>query len=250
MGKCVAKANGGYSDAGCTERVTTTKGRKTHGAFEWTHSPETINAVGGIAVFEATDGRQIVCSSTSAPFFAPQTSNTTVTQAQITFRGCRELASLASCQNGAEGEIKTRQLKGVLGFISGGGSPHPVVGLSLELSSASVNHAPQGNRVIVEFACPAIGLEHIVIGQSTTGKGGDSVIAPIEPIDVMTTGLTRTYSESAPGLQSVTKFESRSEDVLEIGFDGAKGPFERAALILTTTCLPEYEPIEIRAFVS
>lgn len=255
-GKCVAKANGRYRDAGCTERAAKTKGHKSGGEYEWIHSPQTIDAAGGTAIFQAVGGREIVCGSegggvgTSAPFFTPQTSSRTVTQAQITFRDCHEPISGATCQNGAEGEIKTRELKGVLGFISGGGTPHPTVGLSLELSSASLRHPPHGKRVIAEFACPTLGLDHIIIGQSRAGTSGASVIAPIEPVDAMTSILMRTFSESAPGLQSISQFESGSEDVLEIGYEGPEGPFGKVALLLTTTCTAEYEPIEIRAYVS
>src|ERR1700733_2259905 len=62
-GKCVAKANGRYRNAGCTERAATAKGHKSVGEYEWIHSPQTIDAAGGTAIFQAVSGREIACGS-------------------------------------------------------------------------------------------------------------------------------------------------------------------------------------------
>jgi hypothetical protein len=249
-GKCIPKARGEYRDAGCTEAAESAGER----AFEWKHSPrnkEVIVSEGGKAVFEDVSGRQIVCGGFNGLWHVPEDGDKNIDQVHLAFTDCRESASGASCQNAAPGEIQTAQLFGFLGYVSGGGSPSPSVGLSLEPYSG--RRAKPTSGPFAEFTCPALSPEPVVIGQRTGraaagGTAGDSVISTIEPVDTMTNRLTRTYSEVAPGMQSLTKFESEPEDVLESSLEGPKGSFELTALTLVTTCSSK-EPIEIRAYV-
>ena len=147
----------------------------------------------------------------------------------LSFRGCS--TSFPEC-----GELRTARLRGALGFISGGGSPSPSVGLDLK-----PQHPDSGP--FATFAFPSAGG---IVGRARHGKRGDSVISRITPIDEMTTMFTQTYSESAPGVQDPTKFEDGKEDVLEMSLSGSGG-FEQTALTLTTSDTTR-EPVEIRAY--
>jgi hypothetical protein len=148
--------------------------------------------------------------------------------------GCVDVSSGVFC-----GEIRTKELGAKLGYISGGGSAHPVVGLDMK---------PVTGRVFAEVACPASGPKNVVLGKKKGSGGGGSLISHIEPVDEMTTSFTETYAQTG-GVQNPTSLESGDEDVLEGSFTGPKGPFERVGLQLTYTNTTE-EPLEIRAYCS
>jgi hypothetical protein len=156
------------------------------------------------------------------------------TRGFLLFNGCVDVSSGVLC-----GEIKAKELGAKLGYISGGGSAHPVVGLDMK---------PVTGRVFAEVACPASGPKNVVLGKKKGSSGGGSLISHIEPIDEMTTSFTETYAQTG-GVQNPTSFESGNEDVLEASFTGPNGPFERVGLQLTYTNTTE-EPLEIRAYCS
>lgn len=242
-GRCVADATGQYTDAGCTEHVA--KGES--GKFEWLGRGQIVNraitAVGPEVVIEGA-AHKIACTGTggggggggaepaATMGLLVEPSGLQQTKGSLSFQGCTYVTAGASC-----GELKTPELVAVLGFISGGGSPHPVVG---------VDTRPVKGGVFAEVACPASGPKNVVLGRKKPGKAGNSVISHIEPIDQMATGFTETY-EQAGGVQNPTSFESGKEDVLEASFDGRKGPFEPVGLKLTYTNTTE-EELEIRAY--
>ncbi len=237
-GRCVAGAKGKYRNAACTEPVA----KRAEGSYEWKHSPnnEVIRNGAGEAVLETVGGTKIRCSHFEGELWIPETTDTVVTDVHLTFVECVEPKSGASCQNGAKGEIKSTKLQGVLGYIAGGGTETPSVGLSLA-------PAP-GQGALAEFTCPELRPEQIVLGKPGGGGHGDSVIATITPVDLMTPEFKLTYSETS-GVQSPTKFEGEgNEDVLEMSFNGRKGAFEQTGLLLETPYSSGSVEREVRAY--
>ena len=110
-----------------------------------------------------------------------------------------------------EGEIVTRRLKGRLGFISGKGEESPKVGLALE---------PEEKKgLFAQFMCAERFLV-IRVGVFPGGKGGDSIISPITPVNRMAVKNTQTYKqaetevepgkfEPEPGIQEPDPFRRR-----------------------------------------
>jgi len=243
-GKCVkAEKNGKYKDAGCTEPATS----RGEGLYVWRHTANTEEIVNeaGESVFEGVSGkRKIECSHLVNKLWIPETNFSSVTAVHLVFSGCEEIEegmATGSCQNGeTAGEITSNELRGSLGYISGGGTPDPVVGLSLMPSP--------GRKAIAEFVCFSLGHEqHVVLGKS--GGDGDSVIARITEVDQMVSSWQLTYSESAPGIQDPTKFEGLSEDILEASFAGRTGPFERFGLTYVAPYSSGVVKREVRAYV-
>jgi hypothetical protein len=263
-GRCMASDKGEYSDAGCTDKVG-----KGKGSYDWKSAlsvaqPE-LTSQSSEAVIEGVNGNRLVYASEAEPMVARTRSAAEAAKSSflvgivVTFRfdpritfililsggGPKEVKQVvfsfpagiesgtgASCE-----EIKTTELHGALGYISGSGSPDPSVGLNLKTKGP----------IFAEFACPAAGRPSVVIGRNKRTKLGGSVISRITPVDEMTTEFTQVYSESAPGIQNPTKFETGNTAVLEASFAGPNGPFEQAALTSTTSDTSR-EPIEIRAY--
>jgi hypothetical protein len=243
FGQCVKDARGQYTDAGCTERVG-----EHRGGFEWLGrgkiASREITATAPEVVIEGVDGHKIVCAGTGGGGgggvragemgLTVEPPGLNETRGFLVLNGCVDVSSGASC-----GEIKTKELGAKLGYISGGGSPHPVVGLDMK---------PVKGRVFAEFACPASGPKNVVLGKKKGSSRGGSLISHIEPIDEMTTSFAETYAQTG-GVQNPTSFESGEEDTLEASFTGPNGPFEQVGMQLTYTNTNE-EPLEIRAYCS
>jgi hypothetical protein len=245
-GRCVAVATGRYRDAGCTEHVA----RGESGTFEWQGRgaivKRGITAVGTEVVIESATHHTIICNGTSGPSrsgsaaasegafmtLVVEPNDLQQTKGTLSFKGCFDVTTGVSC-----GELNTPEMVGVVGFISGGGTPHPAVGLRT---------TPVKGGVFAEAACPATGPKNVVLGRKSPGKAASSVISHIQPVDQMATSFEETY-EQAGGIQSPTSFESGKEGLLEASFEGRKGPFERVGLQLTYTNTTE-EALEIRAY--
>jgi hypothetical protein len=258
-------AKGEYTDAGCTNKV----GKGHGGTYEWRGAlsiaePE-LTAVGGEAlVFESVRGNKLVYTTeeseslVTAQLASPQLR--IPTPWEIILRAiARWLKKMILARGGpkqiisgsfsfAEGEdvgsgarcepTTSTELRGVLGYISGGGSPDPSVGLMYE--------AP-GSSVFAEFPCPAAGRPSAVIGRKPHAKHRDGVISRITPIDEMTTTFSETFSESAPGIQDPTHFEGGRLELLEATGEGLGGAFEQTALTAEAIDTSK-EPLEIRAY--
>jgi hypothetical protein len=244
-GKCVkVEQHGKYRDPGCTEPAES----RGEAHWVWRHAAgntEVIENEAGGSVFEGVSGeREIECTHLVNKLWIPEGNPKSVTHVHLLFTGCEEIEegkAIASCQNGeTAGEIRSQELRGTLGYISGGGSTNPVVGLSLMPSP--------GQKSIAEFECSAPGQQHVVLGRPG-GGGGDSVIATIAEIDKMVSSWELKYSESKPGIQNPTKFEGQSEDILETSFGGRGGPFEQFGLTYTAPYSSGAVQREIRAYV-
>ncbi len=254
-GRCVTDTTGQYSDSGCTEKVGKGKG----GKFEWLRSASIVNrgitGKGSEAVLEGVGGHTVSCGTPAAParqndalltenemglLEPPPLPPEIPTEPPIEGLTKSEVVGTLGLNNcvdstyGACENVKTAEIRGLLGYISGAGTPNPSVGLDMK---------PAIGKVFAEISCP--GAEHpIVVGHK---KGsGNSVISQLQPVDEMTTSFKETYSASK-GIQSPAKLETGNENILEVSFDGPAGPFERSGLKLKFVNTSE-ELIEIRAY--
>jgi len=257
-GKCVPIANGKFSNAGCTEKAK-------DGGWEWLAGTKYINArhftsVGGEAELNTTAGISTHCTSETAEGELSGTKN--VSNVEVTFQGCRANLLNLQCTGGDieigeegikftnPGEIKTSRLKGTLGYISGKETESPVVGVSLT--------PEQKKGLFAGFICSNTLVVHV----GPFGKGGNSIIGQIGPVNVMSNEATQTYTqvqeEYEPeegvkafrntGVQVPTSFEGKPKDTLEtqIYLDYINiGPFESGQTLTTVNHLEE--EIEIRA---
>jgi len=272
-GKCVKFVNqhgknvGNYENPGCTKKTEVAK----TGAWQWQPAPKSIpnpafTSHGGQAVLETTSGpfTAVTCSTEEAT--GNLAGSKEVREVSVLFKGCHlslttNEGTFFTCGNqllppqgeGKEGEIRTRKLRGKLGFISGKGEESPSVGLSLE---------PEEKRSLFAiFACAERYL-FVRVGVFPKGKGNDSVISPIGPVNAMSIANTQTYKaqerevepgkfEEEPGIQNPTHFQEGPEDYLETETsyaEGNFGPIAQSAQTLTTVnTLNSGEEIEIRA---
>jgi len=218
LGRCVKKtaAGGvGYKDAGCEKGSVTGKAAR----YEWLPGPGPLNkftSTEGSSEFQTTATFDLKCTSDvdQGEYTGPKTDTET-----ITFSGC---SSRGPCQNGVSGEIKTKPLTSVIGFIK---APNEV-GVSLE--------GPGG--IFAEFECS--GFKAAISG---------SVIAPITPISKMTLKFKEKFK--GPISQKPENFESEPNDTLlcpEPKDFGA--PIEQCGFTSTDTVTNE-ERLEINEII-
>ncbi len=151
-----------------------------------------------------------------------------VSGVHVTFTGCILLGSVP-CQSvgAAEGEIKTSELKGELGYINK--AAHEV-GVKLE---PVTKHGP-----FAHFLCPGFGDDASVgVGNSKEGtwyteggkekKGGnDQIISPITPVNEMTSTYTQVYTVNYSTDENVpSKFENKPLSLLESYLEAEESGF-------------------------
>jgi len=257
-GKCVKLARGKYTNAACTGE------KAINGGYEWHPGTTTIakkgfTSSGGAAELRTTQGIATDCTSETTK--GELSGSKEVSHVEVTFQGCKANLLGLVCTGGETeeeqneegylkekpGEIKTRELKGMLGYIEGKGTPTPVVGISL---------TPEAKRgLFAQFICG--GVLVVRVGEKPTKGGGDSIISPITPIDQMGNTAIQTYTQQqecgeegchGTGVQIPTSFEGGKPDVLETEISDNFGETEwaRSAQTLTTTNTLE-EEVEIRA---
>ena len=271
-GKCVKFVNqhgknvGNYENPGCTKKTEVAK----TGAWEWQAAPKSIpspafTSHGGAAVLETTSGPFTAVTCVSEEAHGNLSGSKEVREVSVLFKGCHlsfggNEGGFYTCGNGLlppqgeakEGEIETRNLKGKLGFISGKGEENPSVGLSLE---------PEEKKgLFAQFMCAERYLV-VRVGGFPKGKGNDSIISPIGPVNSMSVANTQTYKaqerevepgkfEEEPGIQNPTHFEGGKEDYLETETSYSKGPFgeivQSAQTLTTVNQLDSGEEVEIR----
>ncbi len=242
IGRCVAKpGTGKYKNSNCTEKAGSKVEEKQ---FERVKNAvkKGFTSAGGEGVLETAAGTKVVCTAQSATGEYLEKGATPSTKevhhVVATFTGCTLPLISAPCNTAgkASGEIVTNELEGKMGYISGKGTKTPVVGQELK---------PQKNvtsKLFAAFECGA-GAVKIEVGQGT-GKGGNCIIAPVEPANVMSTNATETYSGSG-GKQSPQSFEG-STKVCNLESRANGGAWERATQALVTTITNE-EELEIFA---
>ncbi len=263
-GKLISK--GKYANSNCTEKL---KG----GEYEWlkgtTNTADTeFTAVqtSEKAELETTEGIKVECTSTVAHGSLSGTKE--VSGVGVTFEGCKLPLLSFTCEGFfeeqypnkyiyKEGEIITRGLRGVLGYVSGKGSTEPSVGLALL--------PEEKNGLFAEFVCgtenSGVGVLVVRVGAKEKKGGGDSIISPIGPVNTMGTVLTQTYAEKTitneageteveRGHQNPESFENGKKDVLESetgdGF-GTLGWAQSGQIETLNTSLNSGEELEIKA---
>jgi hypothetical protein len=252
-GRCVKLAKGKYANAGCTgEKVK-------HGGYEWERGTTAIakrgfTSSGGEAQLRTTEGIGTHCTSETTT--GELTGSKGIGNVEVTFQGC-QVETLGLVCTGGEfeegsfkqkpGEIKTRALKGTLGYIEGKGTTSPVVGISL---------TPEAKKgLFAQFICG--GVLVVRVGTKPKQGGGDSIISPITPINTMGNTAVQTYTQQqeceegtchATGVQIPTSFEGGKPDVLEteISDNFAEIEWAQSGQTLTTTNTLE-EEVEIKA---
>lgn len=234
IGKCVAKAGGKYTNAGCT-----TKGK---GSFEWQKviTKKKFTSAGGEGVLEGASGTQISCKTQSAVGeYKGTTSFKEVTNVKATFNGCELPLFKAECKTkgAAAGEITTTGLTGKLAYTSGKGTGSPKVNQGLTPLVKKKGFAL--------FECPAVGVE-VYVGEGKE-KGHETILAEITPVRTMALTSTEIYAGSK-GVQSPQFVEGKATviDNLESSLSGPKGTFERSDQALETVVTNE-EELEILA---
>jgi hypothetical protein len=247
-GKCVKlpaiikgkeKTKGKFGNANCTEAGTEYEFLK--GTTQLPSTEFTNKMTSSEAVLELSVGIQVRCTGQTATGLLSGTKE--VSDVEVTFTGCNAPQLSFSCENQfinesteenpntfkyIAGEIKTRRLKGKLGYISGAGTATPVVGLSLE---------PEEKKgLFAFFGCGSheagnpnpVPLIFSQVGRKPTGEnGGDSIISPISPVNTMGKETTQVYrekritnpetgeEEAVKGVQEPSSFENGKPDFLE-----------------------------------
>lgn len=224
LGRCLKPTGGAnhrYTNAGCTSKSA---GENT-GKYEWEPGPgpkPRFVSTNEVSELETVGKSKIVCLGDTAggEFTGPRTDRLT-----ITFTGCEFATSGIKCNSAgaAQGEIKTPQLEGVLGFINEHASP-PSVGVNLK---------PVLGKLFVAFECSGVPV-----------KVNGSVIAPITPTGKMSSTSTLNYRASK-GVQAVEEFEGGEKHTLRAVASGKETEPEQAGLRTTDTSTSE-EPLEIK----
>jgi hypothetical protein len=257
-GKCVKLAKGKYANAECTGP------KAKNGGYEWDRGTTDIEKTGftssgGPAELRTTSG--IATDCTSETTHGELSGFKEVSGVEVTFQGCHANLLGLVCTGGEieeeqteegylkekPGEIKTRELKGKLGYIEGKGSADPVVGISL---------TPESKKgLFAEFICG--GTLTVRVGEKPKKGGGDSIISPITPVNQMGSTAVQAYTQkqecfeevcNGTGIQIPESFEGGKPDILETEISDNFGEIEwaQSAQTLTTTNTLE-EEVEIKA---
>jgi len=136
------------------------------------------------------------------------------------FTGCATLGKKCHSTGAKVGEIKTKELEAVLGYINE--SKHEV---GADIKS-------QKGGPLAEFECE--GLQVV-----TTG----SVIGKVTPVNTFTKSITLLLAVNASGEQEIKKLEGEPNDVL-FSTIGGEGPFESGQ---QDTVVNKGEELEIKA---
>jgi len=185
----------------------------------------------GPSTFEVASGQKMQCAEGSIYFELEDANTKGVKHAFLDLRGCESEGKPCTSNFKETGEVTNENewieeegYKGTLGYISGKGTANPEVGLlltafrtpiqwkeKLEAERAAKGEPPlkKGEYETAEpllFAACEAGIGNLKIGGEK--KGGNYIIAHIDPIDQMTAEYTDTYTQSA-GIQSPAAFEGK-----------------------------------------
>jgi hypothetical protein len=222
IGRCVRVAGVAthrYATASCT---TKSEGENT-GKFEWEPGPGPnpgFTSTAEASVLETVGKTTLRCHASTATgeFTGPRTDVAT-----ITFTGCELGTSLCQTPGAREGEVITNQLEGGIGYISGGGTAKPVIGMRLAPAAGSEFASVECSGVVVTVSGSLIG--------TVTGA-----------TDRMTLSTWLKF-KAARGKQIPEQLEGGPTSVLR-ATAGSEG--EQAALVSSEANTNE-EPIEVKA---
>jgi hypothetical protein len=257
-GYCRETSHGKYLNAGCTE-----KAEKKAGAYEWTPFErgwyeELPVGFEGPVVFETAAGVKIQCNEPYGLENAgdPNAKNdkTPVWDPSFDFQGCESGGTPCGLFNPSTKEINNKFAwreeaptngkgepegpapgwVGKLGFISGEGSESPVVGVQYTVKNKE--EEPYGEPVVCEGGPGTVRIR--------AQKGKTSWISTIGPVNTMTSEFTQVYSESAPGVPSVSNLEGKKPERFEMF---TRQHWEPAATVATLHLYYPPGPVEIKA---
>ncbi len=272
-GKEKKAGKGKFANSDCTEGTTGGEYEFLKGTSELPTRTFTNTMTSEKAELETSFGLGTNCTGETAHGELSGTKE--VSNLTVTFTGCAvNLIPTFPCENTYEefpneleeefrytpGEIRTFALKGKLVYISGAGTPIPVVGLQLEPEQKKGWFAFFGCGPKGEAPLPAI---KSVVGQKTSGpKGGDKIVSPISPLNQMGTETTQVYASAAHENPETGEIEDRGVQAPDeingkpanlealLFFEGESGTSEwgKSAQIETAvTTLTSGEELEIKA---
>jgi hypothetical protein len=220
LGRCLPSEGetGRYKTAACTTKSS----GEDSGRYEWQPWPavnDDFASDGGAVSFETVHKSTIRCATNT---LAGEYRSSQTVVAGITFVGCEAPGALGGkCQSeGAQaGEIRTGSLEGELGVIKAG--TKPTIGWDLKPASGP--------------------LATIKCGEFTLSVTG-SVIAPIKPVNKMTTVFTLKF-KAAKGKQKPEAFAASNQDTLSFVTSSAE---EQAGLTMTAP-ISNSEALEIKS---
>jgi hypothetical protein len=237
-----ATGHGRYSDPGCTVKVTGAA-KKTEGDYEW-YTGAAFGFVYELEHFKNPEGRQLhheklgllpnegvnvgpstfetpahkkmECASGSIYFRLENANTKAVERVLLNLTGCQSEGHECESNLSGFGHVsnenfwsESEALKGTIGFVSGKGTEHPVVGLSLTAFDTKGENA-ETKRLL--FASCSGGIGPLWIGGNP--KGGNAVISLLSPVNEMVgegkehTAFTQSFVQTG-GIQEPTVFEGR-----------------------------------------
>jgi hypothetical protein len=220
VGRCVAKPGGKYKYSGCVITASAGTGKFE---FEAGAGPKPkFEALVNVPKMETAGGKKVSCSS---GLVSGEWTGANTASVILEFQGCGNAKAgggAVSCSTSPTGgSIKTEMaLEGVLGFIKGGGTLKPVVGLDLKPKSPSTE--------LMTFFCG----QPIVEPPASTWTVEGSVIGRITPVNSMRTEEKLTYAATL-GKQAIEMFEGGAKDVLSAKIVNEKAEVSTEALGLT-----------------
>ncbi len=219
--KVSKKFTGKYENSACTKEVPEEK-RATLGKFEW--HPGAVKkfqtTAGGKGALATVGGLGVHCETEHST--GEYSGTKEVKNVVVKFNGCESGGAKCSTAGSETGELMTKKLEGVVGFIN------------KAALKTGFDLFPEGKTgLFIEFSC--LGLTVAVRG---------SVIVPITS-DKMALTTSLKYVQTG-GRQEVEHFEGEANDILESSFRGA--PFEQSGQTITTT-LTDEEKLELNAVV-
>ncbi len=242
VGRCVAQAGGKYKDASCTEKVTGGEFEFLKGAKSETEG-SSFTVSGGEQVIESISGSKFECKTASGSGKYDEDSGVIkeVESLTINYKECELPVFSAKCKStgAAEGEIRTKLLKGPLGYISGERTKFPSIGLEL---------TPEASKgLFEEYECG--GFETVQVKGdegSVEGKtGGNCVISTVSEANEMSTTFTQLYKGSA-GKQEPQHFQLSTSKFCNLEVSTNGGAYEALTWAQSLTITNE-EALEIKA---
>jgi len=160
----------------------------------------TFTVTSGAGTLETSGAAKVKVTCTSDTAAGEVTAAKTVSKGSVLFKGCESAASKCTTSGLSEGEVKTVELLGTLGYIS---ASKKEVGLRLEPASGKANN-------FAEFTC---GTKKITVK--------NAVIGAITPVNTSTKSYTYTL-EQTKGVQAIKAFEGGVEEVLLTTVEGGE----------------------------
>jgi hypothetical protein len=241
---------GKYSDQSCLVKAAVKghgESKVYQGAYEWKPLSEKtgviVNPATTTVTLETTSGNRIECSdvreeNTSVTFLG----NAGRTPLWI-FEGCQ--SEEKPCTTGSIGSLpgaisnglawleeEGRNWTGRFGYLTGKGTPEPLVGLEYTSNNLETGEA---EPFFTPISCEGSIGTVLLGGDKEHGshkEGDNSFIGTFGPVNTMTHDYTITYEESAPGVPTVEHFETGSNHSLRAFIHNG---WERVAIEATMT---------------